>query len=429
MRRLLIVLLILLAITYNRVLANSELNIELELPERAYAGFECNATIRISNPPEGTPIKVLWIRLITPWGTKHHSVNLELSPGTNLTQEITLRIPLEAKTPAYVSIKATIRVYDFERAKQVTFESDSVRILIDRVIPKVSLKVNTSKQNLTPEEPFELLVSYSIVDLPGGESPTLKITINDSLINSLNLSEPSADLYFNLTAPKNEGTYEIRVILYYIVGEESDKSFIYVSRRFGFREKEAWEQILAANQSLEFVMSLYNAAKEQIEVPEEALSLISLAGIRIEQALDAFQEANNSVFSLARDSFNASNAAIKIILTTYQEKLSALISPINATVEKYSKILSKPEMENVTRSLENVVEIREKILDEPENAPILYEEAISDLEKANLTLNRAISRYHTRIRILSLCILTILTISFFLMVYVSRVLYRVLTSS
>jgi len=426
-----ILLTTLLMMTYGQVLAVPQLEIKLVLPETVYVGFELEAIVRISNPPEGELIKILWIRLRTPWGsTPLEEVDLEMPPGTNLSQKISLRIPLGAKAPAFANLKAIIRIYDFEGAKQVTLESEGVNVLVEKATPQVILEIDTNRQNLTPEEPFELFVSYSIADYPGEESPTLDVFMNDTLIvDNLSLSLFSDSLNFNLTAPKEEGTYEIEAVLNYVVGEERCKTTIYVSRKFGFREEEAWNQILLANQSLEFANALYNTAKDQIEVPDKAPLSIQFAEIRISQALEAFQEANNSVFHLAKESYNASVAAIEVILQAYQDEISILLENLNQTFEEHIRILTKPEIENITSALQVAAEIKDKIPYEPENAATLFETAVSEILKANSTLNSAISKYRFRIKILSLFILTTITISFFGVILMSKSLFKKITSS
>lgn len=431
MRRLLSISLILIAMTYSRVLAESQPDIELELPEKVYAGFKCTAVVKISNPSEGGPIKVLWIRLRTPWGsTPLKEVDLEMPPGTNLSQEISLRIPLGAKAPAFANLKAIVRIYDVVEAEQITLESEGINVLVEKADPKVSLEVNTNKRNLTPSEPFELLISYTITDFPGEENPTLKLVINGiPLVENLSLEELSEDLHFNLTAPREEGTYEIGAIISYIVGEKSAYTTIVVSREFGFRKEEAWNQIIIANRSLDFANTVYKAAKEKIDIPEKASISIQFAELKLKQAIDAFNEANNSVFLLTRDSYNASTAAVSIILKAYQDNISVLLEALNLTFRRHVKLLTKSEAENITRSLEITVKLRERIPQEPENASLLFEEAISQLSKANSTLNGAISRYNTKITILSFFILIIITISFFGVIFLSRSLYKKVTSA
>ena len=426
-----ILLTILLMMTYGQVLAAPQIEIKLVLPETVYVGFEFDAVVKISNPPEGGLIKILWIRLRTPWGsTPLEEVGLEMPPGTNLSQKISLRIPLGAKAPAFANLKAIIRIYDFEEAKQITIESEGVNVLVEKASPQVILEVNTDRQNLTPEEPFELLVSYSIADYPGEESPTLDVFMNDTIIvKNLSLSQLSDDLSFNLTAPNEEGLYEIEAVLNYIVGEERRYTTIYVSRKFGFREEEAWNQILLANQSLEFANALYNEAKDQIEVPEKAPLSIQFAEIRISQAIEAFQEANNSVFHLARESYNASVVAIEVILQAYQDEISILLENLNQTFKEHITILTKYEIENITSALQFAAELKDKIPQEPENAATLFETAVSEISKANLTLNNAISKYRTKIKILSLLVLTTITISFFGVILMSRSLFRKIASS
>ncbi len=431
MRYLLPIFLILLTMTYGCVLAIPQPNIELIIPEKVYAGFEFTTTVKISNPPESGPIKVLWVRLRTPWGsTPLQEVGLEMPPGTNLSQEISLRVPLGAKAPAFANLKAIVRIYDLNEGKQETLESDEVNVLVEKATPQVGLKMDANKHNLTPDEPFELMLSYIIEDLPGEENPTLAIRINDTVIvENLSLSKLSGNLNFNLTAPREEGIFEIEAVLNYIIGEKRDRVVIYVSRKFGFKEEEAWNQILIANQSLEFASALYSAAKGQIEIPEEASLSIQFAEIRIKQAIEAFREANNSVFLLARDSFNASAAAIEIILKAYQDEISILLESLNQTFEEYSEILTKSDIENITTALRNAEDIKEKIPQEPENAASLFEMAASGLSKANLTLNKAVSRYHTKIMILSFFVLITVTVSFFGIILVSKSLFNKLISS
>ncbi len=425
-QRLSILLITILAITYSQVLAVPQLDIKLELPETVYVGFEFDATVKISNPPEGGLIKILWIRLRTPWGsTPLEEVDLEMPPGTNLSQKISLRIPLGTKAPSFANLKAIIRIYDSKEAKQITLESEGVNVLVEKASPQVNLEINTNRQNLTPEEPFRISVSYDITDYPGKESPKLDIFMNDTVIvENLSLNELSAALNFNLTAPKDEGLYEIRAIINYIIGDETSYTTIYVSRKFGFNEEEAWNQILLANQSLEFAITIYNAAKEQIEVPEKAPLYIQFAEIRMKEAIEAFHEANNSVFNLARESYNASNVAIEVILQAYQEKVLILLESLNQTFREYSNILTKSEIDNITSAFEIALSIKDKIPQEPKNAATLFETALSEISKANSTLNSAISKHQTRIKIIGLFVLSIITVSFFGVILLSRSLFK-----
>ncbi len=341
----------------------NDIEVKLVQKEVCLSGFNCTLFLEVTNL-DGN-LKLVYTRLITPWGIFPKKLNwVRLRRGETVEIPVEIRVGKEALsghsmvTPMLAYLKEGEIGFKY-------YQGNTTLILVKKPEINISIYISPVKEKFEEGEPIKMIASYVVRGVPEGTPLNLLISMDGELIEEFLLSRPSGNLTFSLPSP-GIGEHNVSLKLCYLVGCSSKGVMVKVIRRsLTVLDKGlALKAIDRAKQAFEEAYNLYKAASNDT-IPlnvENITSLLALANTNIKEAeklisrdpitlADVMEARNKAIYAE-----NLSKMARRLIVAGYIRVIKEYVHDIEDLLNKSSRLLGNSTVSSYLSRLKSIWE-------------------------------------------------------------------------
>ncbi len=390
---------------------------------KCYRGFPCSVNVTFINK---NPVKitVVEVYVLTPWGAfgRHLRPGVVVNASENVSFTVTFRVPVKVAPSAY-AIYPQAAFYDPRYVEKLSLIGDKYLLPISEPNIVAELNVSSNATMVQVNRHLGVFITYSVLGMPDGFTPSMYLTVNGSLQKIVPLNETTGSLSVSLLASR-EGKMNISVILDYRSGKIERSILVTVKRAFPY--EKALKSIVTASQELNRSKQFYNLALQLgISVDDQTVSMLNEAESLFQKASQELKNENPSVIDDAYRAANLSKEATSKIISNFREDVLYRISSLNFSLTKLMYLgASGKDVEEVKKYMKDAVLEMDKTFNTPSDLNKSYFQSLDDIRKAQELLKSLEKKTSQENLIKTVVLLSVSMLSILLTITVIIVVWR-----